>query len=226
MGPSHVTSIALTFATPAAISVYARRTNNARVDEIIRWSLAAIVTANWIAWMFLLYAKGWLSIGNEIPLNLCDWATVAVLLALVRPGQKVFEVAYFWAMCGTLQALITPDCVYDFPDAQFILFFVYHGGIIAAVLYLVFGRGMRPVPASFPRVLGWTLVYAIVTGTADWVLGTNYGFLRAKPDHTTFLDLLWPWPWYLPELVVAAVLFMAIFYAPFFLLDRSRSSSA
>jgi len=223
MGPSHVIAIALTFATPAALTLWQRRRDSEEIDRFIRYGLAAIVAVNWIAWMVLLWAKGWLNIGNEIPVNLCDWATVATFLALVRPTQKTFEVAYFWALCGTLQALVTPDCRYDFPDAQFTLFFVYHGGIIAGVLYLTFGCRMRPLPMSFPRVLGWTLLYAATAGMIDWLFGTDYGFLRAKPDHFTFLDFLAPWPWYLPELLVAAVGFMGLFYAPFFVRDVVES---
>ncbi len=222
LGPSHLTAIALTFAAPFVLTAILRRNPGERTDAAIRYGLAALVAVNWIAWMVLLYAKRWLNIGNEIPLNLCDWATVAVFVALVRPSQKSFELAYFWGLCGTMQALITPDCRYDFPDAQFTLFFVYHGGIIAAVLYLTLGRQMRPLPESFPRVIGWTLLYGLVAGTADWLLRTDYGFLRAKPDHPTFLDLLAPWPWYLPELLVAALIFMSIVYAPFFVRDRIR----
>ncbi len=226
LGLSHVTAIALTFAAPVALSTILRRTGTVLLDKSIRWILAGLIALNWLLWMFLLYAKGWLNIGNEIPLNLCDWATIATFVALVLPGQRSYEVAYFWAMCGTLQALITPDCVYDFPDAQFTLFFVYHGGIIAAVLYLTFGRMMRPVPQSFPRVIAWTALYAAAAGTADAVLRTNYGFLRAKPDHATLLDFLSPWPWYLPELAATAVLFMLLVYAPFFVSDRFRAWSA
>src|SRR5579872_4679930 len=136
LGTSHLVAIALTFAAPLALTVVLRRNPGERTDAAIRYGLAALVAANWLAWMMLLYAKHWLNIGNEIPLNLCDWATVAVFIALVWPSQKSFELAYFWGLCGTMQALITPDCRYDFPDAQFTLFFVYHGGIIAAVLYL------------------------------------------------------------------------------------------
>jgi hypothetical integral membrane protein (TIGR02206 family) len=219
LGPSHLTAIALTFAAPAVLAMLVRRRQSR--DEAIRLGLAGVIALNWALWMGLLWAKGWLNIGNTIPLNLCDWATVATFIALVRPGQKSFEVAYFWALCGTLQALITPDCKYEFPDAQFTLFFIYHGGIIAAVLYLVFGRGMRPFPSSFPRVIGWTALYAAAAGLADYWLGTDYGFLRAKPtDHMTFLDALSPWPWYLPELTLAALAFMALVYAPFFVRDR------
>jgi hypothetical integral membrane protein (TIGR02206 family) len=223
LGPSHLIAIALTFAAPVALTAILKRRPGEKTDSAIRYGLAALVAVNWIAWMVLLYAKHWLNIGNEIPLNLCDWATVAVFVALVRPSQRSFELAYFWGLCGTMQALITPDCRYDFPDAQFTLFFVYHGGIIAAVLYLTFGRRMRPLPQSFPRVIGWTLFYGLVAGTADWLLRTDYGFLRSKPDHPTFLDLLSPWPWYLPELLVAAAAFMSVVYAPFFIRDRVRS---
>src|SRR2546421_5834435 len=127
MGVSHVSAIALTFAAPFGLTAIARRGNRERSDEIVRLALAALIAVNWLSWMALLWFKHWLNIGNEIPLNLCDWATVAVFVALVSPGQESFELAYFWGLCGTLQALATPDCVYDFPDAQFTLFFVYHG---------------------------------------------------------------------------------------------------
>jgi hypothetical integral membrane protein (TIGR02206 family) len=213
LGTSHLTAIALTLAAPLALAAISR--GRATYERNIRLGLAALLAVNWIAWMLLLYAKGWLGIGNEIPLNLCDWATVATFIALVRPTQQTYELSYFWALCGTLQALITPDCVYDFPDVQFTLFFVYHGGIIAAVIYMTIGLKMRPYLMSIVRVTGWTLLYGVTAGAADWILGTNYGFLRAKPDHLTLLDYMAPWPWYLPELLVAGVLFMLFWYLPF-----------
>ena len=221
LGTSHVTALVLTLAAPLALAALTRTRQG--YEKQIRWGFAALLAVNWIAWMLLLYQKGWLGIGNESPLNLCDWATVATFIALVRPTQGTYELAYFWALCGTLQALITPDCVYDFPDIQFTLFFVYHGGIIAAVIYLTIGLKMRPYLVSILRVTGWTLLYGAVAGAADWLLGTNYGFLRAKPDHLTLLDYMSPWPWYLPELLVAGVLFMLFWYLPFALADmRAR----
>ncbi len=222
-GPSHAAAIALTFAASGGLSALLRRRPSAMLDKTIRRSLAAVIALNWGLWMFLLYTRNWLDIGNEMPLNLCDWASVATLITVVSPNRKSFELAYFWTLCGTLQALITPDCAYDFPDAQFILFFLYHGSIITAVLYCTLGRGMRPLPSSFPRVISWTILYAAAAGAADAWLGTNYGFLRAKPAHPTLLDFLSPWPWYLPELAVVALVFMAFAYAPFFVLDWSSS---
>ncbi len=181
--------------------------------------------ANWCAWMFLLYEKRWLGPGNELPLNLCDWATVATVATLIYPNQRTYELSYFWALAGTLQGMMTPDVIYDFPDVEFVLFFVFHGGIIAAVLYMTFGLGWRPYPASLPRVIGWSLFYAAIAGFFDWILGANYAFLRAKPPFATIFDFMPDWPRYIPLLVGLGLLSTAVYYAPFFIWDRRRSGS-
>ncbi|HEY0105304.1 MAG TPA: TIGR02206 family membrane protein, partial [Rhizomicrobium sp.] len=155
-GPSHVAALVASFALPAVAAVAVRPKTHARADRVFRWALGTAMTANWIGWMLLLHGKGWLGVGNAFPLNLCDWATVATVVTLFRPNQRTYELAYFWALAGTLQGMATPDVQFDFPDIQFLLFFVFHGGIIASVLYLTFGLKMRPYPASLPRAIGWT----------------------------------------------------------------------
>ena len=117
----------------------------------------------------MLHGKGWLGVDNEFPLNLCDWATVATVVTLFWPNQRTYELAYFWALAGTLQGMLTPDVQYDFPDTTFLLFFVFHGGIIAGVLYLTFGLKMRPYLQHLPRVIAWSFVYMGVAGLFDWL---------------------------------------------------------
>ena len=145
------------------------------------------------------------------------------MITLVTPNQRSYELAYFWALAGTLQGMFTPDVKLAFPDIEFILFFVFHGGIIGSVLYLTFGLGWRPVPASLPRVIAWSLFYAAVAGSVDWLAGTNYGFLRAKPSFATAFDFMPAWPWYIPLLVALGLLSTAIYYAPFFVWDSVRA---
>jgi hypothetical integral membrane protein (TIGR02206 family) len=180
------------------------------------------MTLNWFGWMLLLHGKGWLGVDNEFPLNLCDWATVATVATLFWPNQRSYELAYFWALAGTLQGMLTPDVQLDYPDTQFLLFFVFHGGIIAGVLYLTFGLGMRPYPASLPRVAGWSLFYAAFAGLFDWVAGANYGLLRTKPPYHTILDFMPAWPWYIAVLIAMGLVSMVVYYAPFYILDRIR----
>jgi hypothetical integral membrane protein (TIGR02206 family) len=121
-----------------------------------------------------------------------------------------------------MQGLVTPDVNYEFPEPQFIVFFLGHAAIIASVIWLTFGAKMRPVVASIPRVIGWSIVYAIVAGTIDWLLAVNYGFFRAKPGHATVFDFLSSWPYYIPETIVIGALSTVVLYLPWLIADFVR----
>ncbi|MBI3675097.1 MAG: TIGR02206 family membrane protein [Proteobacteria bacterium] len=221
-GTSHWAVIALTFLVPLALVRSSRGQERTHIAEYIRWSLAFLLLADWAAWMTLVYERGWLGWGNALPFNLCDWATIAAIATLIRPNQYSYELAYFWGLGGTMQALITPDLVYDFPDVRFVIFFFYHCIIIISVLYLTFGMRLRPYPISILRSLMWSFAYVAVAGTVNILLGTNYGFLTHKPEHTTIFVYLSDWPWYIPELVGVALLSALIYYAPWFVADRFK----
>ncbi len=145
------------------------------------------------------------------------------IFTLIRPNQRTYELAYFWALGGTLQALLTPDLQYGFPDLRFDVFFLFHSGIIAAVLYLTFGSRLRPWPSSIPRVLLWSLVYLVLALTVNWAFKTNFGYLSAKPPGPSLLDALAPWPYYIGEMAVLGVISILIYYAPFYVADRLKA---
>lgn len=221
-GPSHIAAMAAMLAVSVALIAAGSAAKSETFDKALRWTLAVFLLADWVAYLAMFYMNGWLALGNILPLNLCDWATIAVVVSLIRPNQKSYELSYFWALAGTLLASITPDLEYDFPDVRFLFFFFYHAIIITSVLYMTFGLGMRPVKGSIARVVNWTLAYVAVAGTADWLLGTNYGFLRAKPSVATLFDSMPPWPWYVAESFLIGLVAMLLLYAPFFIADRLR----
>lgn len=225
-GTSHWAVIALTFLVPLVLVRTSRGEERAHIGEYIRWSLAFLLLADWAAWMTLVYQNGWLSWGNALPFNLCDWATIAAIVTLIRPNQYSYELAYFWGLGGTMQALITPDLVQDFPDVRFIIFFFYHSIIIISVLYMSFGMKLRPYPISIARSLLWSFIYVGAAGAVNILLDTNYGFLSHKPTQATLFDFLSAWPWYIPELIGVALLSAIIYYAPWFVADRIRKRPA
>jgi hypothetical integral membrane protein (TIGR02206 family) len=221
-GPSHLAVIALAIAVPLLLSVPARRSES--FARAMRWAFAALIVGAWIAWYWLFASRGWLGAGNEWPMNLCDWAAIATIIALLTRNRHAYELSYFWGLCGTAEALVTPDVTFDFPDAQFIVFFLGHAAIIASVLFLTFGARMRPNLKSIPRVALWSLVYLAAAAFVDWKLGTNYGFLRGKPHQMTLLAVLAPWPRYIAELVPIGILSALVCYAPFFAADKIRGT--
>ncbi|MBV8976755.1 MAG: TIGR02206 family membrane protein [Alphaproteobacteria bacterium] len=217
-GTDHLAALALTMAVPLALAIAARR--KPAWDAWFRYGFAGLLIATWIAWYALFIARGWLGLGNALPMNLCDWATIALIVTLIQPRQAAYELAYFWAFAGTVQGLITPDVNFGFPEPQFLVFILGHAAILSAVIYLTFGTRMRQVRASIPRVIGWSLSYAVAAALTDWTLGTNYGFFRAKPGHATFYDLLSPWPFYIPETVALGMGMALLLYLPWFIRDN------
>jgi hypothetical integral membrane protein (TIGR02206 family) len=224
-GTAHLVAIALAFAVPLALSVATALSRNAAFERQVRAVLAALLIGTWILWYWLLYKRAWFAPGNILPMHLCDWAAILTIVTLIRPNQRSYELAYFWALGGTLQALLTPDLRYGFPDMRFDVFFLFHSGIVAAVLYLTFGSRWRPWPSSLPRVMLWSLVYLAAALSVNALLKTNFGYLSAKPPGPSLFDALAPWPWYIGELAVLGLASILLYYTPFYLADRRRARS-
>ncbi len=221
-GRDHLIVLALTVVLPLALASVTRRSETER--RVVDYGFAAFLIATWVLWFYVIFDKGWQSVQTLLPMNLCDWATIAAIVTLIRPNQKSYELAYFWAFAGTLQAMLTPDLQYGFPDLRFVVFFAFHGGVIAAALYLTFAVKLRPYPRSLPRVAAWSLFYAASAGFIDWLFKVNFGYLRAKPAEASLFDLLAPWPWYIAELILLGVLSIFIYYAPFWIWDQRKRS--
>jgi hypothetical integral membrane protein (TIGR02206 family) len=224
--PDHLVAIALAFAVPLVLGLIARATRSRRIACAFSAALAAELIATWILWYGLIAARGWLLPGTILPMDLCDWAAIASIVALLRADQRSFELSYFWAFSGTLQALLTPDLFCSFPDPRFIVFFAFHDGAIAAPLYLMVAYKWRPVPASLPRVVAWSLFYLLCALAVNLIFHTNFGYLSAKPAKPSLLDLMGPWPVYVVASVALGFAFVALLYAPFFVADLLRTARA
>ena len=220
-GPSHLAVLGTITGTAAALVVWARR-GSERTRRNIAIGLAAALALNKAAVYWTVLAIEHQSWQDSLPMHMCDWSGLAAIVALLWRGQTAYEMAYFWALGGTLQATLTPDLKFDFPDIRFLTFFISHGGTLVAVAVLTLALGMRPWPKSLPRIVLWSNVYLIAAGTVDWLLDENYGYLRNKPASASLLDHLGPWPWYILSLEAAAVISFLVYYVPFFVMDRRK----
>lgn len=143
-----------------------------------------------------------------LPFHLCDIAAFVCGLALITRKSSLCEIAYFWGLAGTLQGLITPNLNHDFPSPIYLVFFFHHGIIVITALLLPLGLNWRPRPKAAIRAFMWLLLYAAVTFGINFILVTNFGFLMAKPDQASLLDIMGPWPWYILVLIgMAGILF-------------------
>jgi len=152
---------------------------------------------------------------NSLPVHFCDVVAFLLAGALLTGRPRLAETGYLWGFAGTVQGLVTPGLAHGFPAPEYFAFFAQHGGIPAVAAGLVFGAGLRPRPGALWRALGWINVYLVLIFVLNRLLGTNYGYVNAKPPHGSLLDFLGPWPWYLLALEGIAVLFFGLLLLPF-----------
>jgi hypothetical integral membrane protein (TIGR02206 family) len=225
-GLPHLTVIFLTMVLPFALAAIARRTRSQRVESVIIGVLSAVLVLNYVVCLVFIRSRGVVDWRQMLPMQMCDWGMVVVIVAMVTGNQRWFEVAYFWGIGGTLQAVLTPNLSFGFPDWRFISFFTSHCGIIVGVVFLMLTRRYRPYPMSIVRVWLWSEFYFVVTFVADKLTDVNYGFLLHKPEAFSILSFLSDsHPLYILELHGVALLFFLGLYAPFAIYDLRRGKS-
>ena len=215
-GWEHVGVLVVTAAT-AAVLMTQRRRLRACSALGFRRGLAVVLIGNELTAWIVSLGQGHV----RLPLQLCDLALALTAWALVSLRPRVTELAYFWGLAGSLQAVITPDVRDPFPTYWWAKFFLGHCGIVLAVVYLAVSGRVRPTAWSIWRVWGWTNVYAIVAGLINWAAGTNLGYLAHKPAQPSALTWLGPWPWYIMGMELVALASFGLYNLPF-ALSRER----
>ena len=223
------------------------RSYEAALCRAVCWSLGGMLACGAVAAQVHDVAAGTWSLQKSLPLDLCDIAVFVVALALlgvglqhqasrgrpapgtaavghnpVRFGQRLYELAYFWGIGGTVQAVLTPDFEDPIPSVGCVHYFVLHGGIIVSVLVMTIGLRMRPQPGAVWRAWLVTLGLAVLVALIDYLLGANYMYMCGPPANPTLYDVFGPWPWALLSLVLVGTLILVLCYAPFWLIDRHR----
>ena len=222
-GLPHLTVILVTIVLPFALAALVRRTKSRRIERLIIGVLSAVLILNYLAYLIFIRAQGAVDWRQVLPMQMCDWGIAVVIIAMWTGRQRWFEVAYFWGIGGTLQAVLTPNLRYGFPDWRFISFFTSHCGIIVGVVFLMLTRRYRPYPMSLVRVWLWSEFYFLVTVVIDLFTGVNYGFLLHKPEAFSILSFLSDsWPLYLLQMHGVALLFFLVLYAPFAVFDITK----
>lgn len=222
-GAAHLVTIGVIGAVAAGLPIWSRRAGSAAVT---RWICRAIVAAMLVNEV-VYFAHGLATmraakfVQDRLPLHVCDMAVFLTAWTLWRRSQYVYEVAYYWGLGATFQAILTPNLEQAFPSYAFVRYFITHGGIVIGVLFATFALRMRPLRRSILRVFVLTNLYMGVVGLADWLLGGNYMFLREPPQGVSPFFFL-PWPWYIAFLELLGVTLCLALYSPFFVADRLR----
>lgn len=190
--------------------------------------LGAVILFNESFYYVWIGLRGQFDVSWALPVQLCDVASVATALALWFRRQILVELTYFWGIAGTANGLLTPDISDHWPSYPYIQYFVQHGGIPCAALFLVIGLRIAPSRWAVARVYALTFGLLLVDALVNLLTNGDYMYLRRPPGVNNLLDLMGAWPWYIVGGAVLALVLFLILDAPFRIsaLARARSKSA
>jgi len=192
----HIAALVVLAAGVGAAGLAPRRRGGQWVTPFVRGLALAILVAYVTEYVANAVEGSW-SVRTHLPLHLTDAVTVVAVIALWTPRPLLVEIVYFWALTASLQAVVTPDLGQPFPSIFYFTYFATHIGVVVAACLLTFGLRRTPRPGAVWRVYAITAAFAAMVGVADLILGANYMYLRHKPERSSLLDVMGPWPWYI-----------------------------
>lgn len=222
-GTAHLVTIAAIAAVSAGLPMLARASWQQRLVRPLAIALAIVLLALEVG--TLVYSRWVLATPwpQNLPAHLCDLAMVAGALSLLTANRHLFQLLYYWGLAGTLQAILTPDLPFGFPDLRYLFFFFSHGLVLVAIAYGAGALGLRATARGIATTLMVTHLWALlVAAPINWAFGTNYLYLSAKPAHASLMDAMGPWPWYLLTLELVGLASFFLYYAPWALAARWR----
>ena len=157
-----------------------------------------------------------------LPLHLCSLLTWLSGVMLVRKDRRIYEFAYFLGIGGALQYLATPDLGrYGFPHFRFFQAYLSHGLLLTAPVFMTLVEGFRPTWRSLQRVVIGANVYMVPIFFVNRAIGSNFLMLNGKPGTGSLLDILPPWPAYLPYMELIGLATCLLLYSPFIVADAT-----
>ncbi|PSL04065.1 putative integral membrane protein (TIGR02206 family) [Haloactinopolyspora alba] len=210
-GISHQVVLALLIAAAWWLVRRGRRSRGSAAADRLSVAFALIFLLPTLPLQIWFQLPDRFSLGLSLPIQLCDLAWLTAVYALFTRRRWAIALTYYWGLTLSTQAVLTPDLGAGFPDPAFILYWAMHGLTVVAAIYLTWGLGLPPDWRSYRIAVAATALWAAVVFAFNSIADVNYGFLNAKPDSASILDLFGPWPWYvLVEIVLVATIWALI----------------
>lgn len=162
---------------------------------------------------------------DHLPITVCGWAVTFCSFMVIGKSQTLFDISYFWLLCGSVFALITPTVIsYTGPTRfRYYQFWVEHILGFIAIFYMIFVHNMRPTVKSAIKSYIALMVLAVIAYFANRMLGpgANYLFMARPEDTPSILDILPPnFALRLAVMISVITLLYFLAYLPWYIKDK------
>ena len=230
--PAHFLPILVMLAVIFLIRHFRHSLRRFRHEEKLRYGLAFLLIVTDMSYYWRLCGMPSLAAGavSDLPLAVCGWAVIFCSFMLVGKIQGLFDIAYFWLLCCSVFALITPTPITFTGPTRFryYQFWLEHTLGYVAIFYMIFVHGMRPtVKSAVKSYVALAVMAAIAAGVNAMIPGANYLYMARPESAPSILDILPPnYALRICIMAAAITLLYGLAYLPWFLMDRKAKKKA
>lgn len=220
-GIQHITALLITTLIILAVFAFKKRLRAGRHERIYRYLMAFLMIAGLMTEQIWTVAHGMWTFKMSLPISLCTLTEIVAVYMLISKSYSAFGFVYF-GMVGVTQALLTPSLSYGFPGISYICYFIKHGLLIIAPLYMVAVHQYRPTHKQL-----WKFILAVIgilpfIFLINWAVGGNYWYISEKTPDVSVLTYLGSYPWFLLSILGIAIALCYVYYLPFRIMKRRR----
>ena len=221
LGLSHILTVLISLASIIFVPKYFKNLSN-QAQKYLQLIIIFFLLVNQL---MDFYREGIMSERwqDGLPLHLCDFSTMAIILYFLTAKRDFFVFAFFFGIAGGGMSILTPDTVYGFPYVGYIQSQIGHTMILMGVTYAMVIDNQRPYLKDIPKVFMYATVLLLFTYLMNYLLGTNYWFLAEKPIGDNITALMRSEPFHIIDLYIVALLVCYSMYLPFYLKDKKLS---
>ena len=206
---------------------------NCKNEQVFRYILAFALIVSEMSYYWRLIAIPELGPNpiDHLPITVCGWAVVFCSYMVIGKSKTLFDISYFWLLCGSIFALITPTVItYTGPTRfRYYQFWAEHLLGYIAIFYMIFVHNMRPTVKSAIKSYAALVILAIIAYFTNRMLGpgANYLFMARPEDTPSILDILPPnFALRLAVMVAAVTALYFLAYLPWLLKDQKTKKQA
>ena len=227
----HILPILLLLGTLYLLSRYREVLKNFRYETELRYILGFLLISCDMSYYWRLAACPWLSNGavEHLPVGVCTWSVIFCAFMIIGKSQRLFDIAYFWLLSGSLFALLTPTVLtYCGPTRfRYYQFWLEHTLGYVAIFYMIFVQGMRPTFRSLVRSYSVLLAMAAFAAWVNSMIpGANYLYMARPESAPSVLDILPPHYGLRVTIMIAVITLMfGLAYLPWYRMDQKAKKS-
>ena len=220
LSASHVLTVLLSLASIVLLPKYFKK-SAPTARSLFRYSIIFLLLVNQL---MDFYREGLMSNNwkEGLPLHLCDFSTIAVILYFITKNREFFVFAFFFGIAGGGMSILTPDTVYGFPYIGYIQSQIGHTMILMGVSYAIIIDNQRPYMLDVLKALAYATILLLFTYFVNYLLGTNYWFLVEKPVGDNIMSLMRSEPFHIFDLYLVAIVLCYLMYLPYYFKDKAK----